>query len=79
MLFWILFRNPADHRTPSETVLFETNDFSEAFLTLRGAAVSPGTTLIDYSDTLDGSLDYLLAGVKLFSDPAPAETPAKAA
>lgn len=72
-MFWILFRNPADHRTPSETVLFETDDFSEAFHTLRGAAVSPGTTLVDYSDTLDGSLDYLLAGVRLFDEPTPAK------
>jgi hypothetical protein len=65
-MFWILFRNPADHRTPSEMVLFETDDWTEAFHTLRGAAVSPGTELIDFSGNLDGDLDFLLAGVKLF-------------
>ena len=64
-MFWILFRNPADHRTPSEMVLFETDDWTEAFHTLRGAAVSPGAQLIDFSGNLDGDLDHLLASVRL--------------
>jgi hypothetical protein len=59
---WILYRDLFEH----ETVLFETDDRSAAARSLEGIAINPISQLIDFSGDLDGALDNILAGVKLF-------------
>jgi hypothetical protein len=62
MIFSILFRIPED----KVTTLFETDDLSEAVFVLRGAVINSATEVIDFSGNLDGYLDHILGGVKLF-------------
>lgn len=75
LMYWILYRIPE----AGITELFETDDLTDAVHVLQGAVISGYAHVIDFSGDLDGYLDVILDGVKLFSDPALAETPAKAA
>lgn len=59
--YWVLFRHPTD----KQTTLFETDDLGEATFVLQGAVINPDAQLIDYSYSLDGTLDELLKGVRL--------------
>lgn len=64
MIFAILYRDLAVR----EHVLMETDDLQDATVVLAYVALSPAFELIDFSGELDGVLDHLLYGVKLFDD-----------
>lgn len=64
LVYWILYRDPGDH----STTLLETDGLSEATFVLQGVVINPEAELIDFSGNLDGVLDHVLYGVKLFSD-----------
>lgn len=51
-----------------EHVQYETDDLQDVRVVLAYVAISPAYELIDFSPDLDGVLDHLLEGVKLFSD-----------
>jgi hypothetical protein len=70
-MYWILYRDLVAH----ERVLMETDDLQEATTVLAYVAQIDDFELIDFSGELDGVLDYLLAGVKLFTS-APAKVAA---
>jgi hypothetical protein len=53
-MFWILLR---DHGTMTR---FETDREDDAVFMLKEAVLDPATTVVDYSGTLDGSIDDLL-------------------
>jgi len=69
-MYWIQYRDLA----MKDQVLFETDDIQTATLLLQSVADSDFTELIDFCGDLNGALDFVLYGVKLFSD-----APAKAA
>lgn len=66
-MFWILYRVPGAKITEK----FETDDLQDATITLQWVAVNPHTELIDFAYELDGSLDVVLSGVRLFGEPEP--------
>jgi len=68
--YWI------EYRYNGERVLFETDNKLRAEVELLNVIVNRSTAdLIDYSYSLDGSLDNVLEGIKLF----PADETAKVA
>jgi len=68
--YWI------EYRYNGERVLFETDNKLRAEVELLNVIVNRSTAdLIDYSYSLDGSLDTVLEGIKLF----PADETAKVA
>lgn len=72
MIFTILYRD----LVARESVQLETDDLQDATVILAYVALSPAFELIDFSGELDGVLDHLLAGVKLFDDvPEQDDTP----
>jgi hypothetical protein len=54
--YWVLFRHPTD----KQTTLFETDEWPLAVTVLEGAVINPDAELIDYSYSLDGSIDDTL-------------------
>jgi hypothetical protein len=61
-MFWIEFRHPTDKLTTR----YETDNLSDAVFVLRGVVINSDAQLIDFSGDLDGYLDHLLSGAKLF-------------
>lgn len=64
-MYWVLFRSTDTH----ETIWYETDDLQMATILLQSVVDTGGAELIDFSGDLDGALDHLLVGVKLFSEP----------
>jgi hypothetical protein len=54
--FWIEFRQPTDRTTTR----YESDDLTEATFVLQGVVLNQDAKLIDYSYSLDGSLDETL-------------------
>lgn len=55
----IIYRD-ASSKVPTRSLL-ETDRYDQAVATLEIVVLTPGVELIDYSDNLNGSIDYLLA------------------